>query len=199
MTGAKWCGVGMPPPMQGLVRRLPTPPMPCGQSERRAFEYKRDGTGTRLVACNVSAGTMRGCGLEAKDQTPFLEALGRLARRSPRARRRHVILDHGASPIAHDTRAYGASPPRLRAFSTPPHASWLNHAEWWRRACSEKDLDRFAPWSRPHRIAPLNASWPAYNHRVAPPLRWSWTCRDLYAWARQRGSFIWTKTYATVH
>jgi DDE superfamily endonuclease len=186
------------PHMQVLVRRLPTQPMQCGQIARREFEYRRDGTVTFLVAFNVYDGTMWGCCLEANDHTHFLEALGRLARRYPRARRLHVILDNGSSHIAHDTRAYLASHPRLRAFYTPPHASWLNQAELLLRAFSEKYLDRFEPWSRPHLIEHLNASWPEYNQRFAHPFRWSWTCRDLYAWARKKGSLICTKTDATV-
>jgi winged helix-turn helix protein len=48
------------PPMQGLVRRLPTQPMPCGQIARREFEYKREGTVTFLVAFTVDEGTRWG-------------------------------------------------------------------------------------------------------------------------------------------
>ena len=133
------------PQIQALVRRLPPQPMPGGQLARRAFASRRDGTVTCLLAFNVDAGPRWGCGLEAHAHTHFLEALGRRARRYPRARRLHVILDHGSSPIAHATRAYFASHPRLRAFYTPPHASWLNQAELLLRAFSEKYLDRFAP------------------------------------------------------
>jgi hypothetical protein len=187
------------PPRQVLVRQFPTQPMPRGQIARREFEDRLDGTVTCLVAFNVDEGTRWGCGLEANDHTPFLEALGRLARRSPGARRRHVLLDHGSSPLAHDTRAYGASHPRLRAFYTPPPASWRNQAALLRRACSETYLDRFAPCSRPPLIEHRNARWPEDKQRCAPPFRWSWTCRGLYAWARKKRSLICTKTYATVH
>lgn len=62
------------PQMPVLVRRIPTQPRPCGQIARREFESKRDGTVTFLVAFNVDDGTRWGC---------CLEAIGRLARRSP--------------------------------------------------------------------------------------------------------------------
>ena len=59
---------------------------------------------------------MWGCGLEANDPGQFLGALRRLARHYAWARRLHLILDNGSSPMAHDTLAYVASQPRLRAF-----------------------------------------------------------------------------------
>jgi DDE superfamily endonuclease len=187
------------PHMQVLVRRLPTQPMRCGQVTRREFEYTRHGTVTFLVAFNVYDGTMWGHCLEANDHEHFLSALGRLARCYPRARRLHLIMDNGSSHIAHDTRAYFATHPRLRACYTPPHASWLNQAELLLRAFSDKYLDRFDPESRRHLIDHLSASWPEYNRRFAHPFRWSWTCRDLHAWAQKKTTFICTKTYATVH
>jgi DDE superfamily endonuclease len=187
------------PHLQAVARRVPTPPMRPGQSERREFEDTRHGTVTCLAALNVYAGTRWGCGVDANDHEHCLTALSRLVRGSPRARRRHLSLDHGASPIAQAPTAYVAGHPRLRAFYTPPHASWLNHAEWLRRALADQYLQRFDAQSRQHLIDHLEASGPEDNRRFAPPFTWSWSCRDLYAWARQKGMAICTNTYATVH
>ncbi|SRR6266487_2549501 len=187
------------PHLQALARRVPTQPMRPGQIERHEFEYKRHGTVTFLAALNVYDGTMWGCCLEANDHEHFLRALGRLVRRYPRARRLHLILDNSSSHIAQDTKAYLASHPRLRAFYTPPHASWLNQAELLLRAFSDKYLQRFDSPSRQHLIDHLEASWPEYNRRFAHPFTWSWSCRDLYTWARKKGTVICTKTSATVH
>jgi DDE superfamily endonuclease len=187
------------PNMQALARRVPTQPMHAGQIERREFEYTRHGTVTFLVSFNVYDGTMWGCCLEANDHEHFLRALGQLARRYPHARRLHLILDNGSSHIAHETHAYFARHPRLQAFYTPPHASWLNQAELLLRAFADKYLKRFDPTSRQHLINHLQASWPEYNQRFAHPFQWSWSCRDMYAWAQKKGTAICTKTYATVH
>jgi hypothetical protein len=170
-----------------------------GQIEHREFEYTRHGTVTFRVAFNVDDGPMWGCCLRVNDHEHFLWALGRLARRYPRARRLHLIMDNGSSHIAQATQAYCASHPRLRAFSTPPPASWLNQAAWLRRALSDKYLQRFDPQSRQHLIAHLEASWPEYNRRFAHSFSWSWSCRDLEAWAQKKGTLICTKTYATIH
>jgi transposase len=187
------------PHMQVLVRRCPPQPMRRGQMARREFEYKRDGTVNFLAVLNVYDGSMWGCCLEANDHGHFLGALRRLARHYAWARRLHLILDNGSSHIAHDTHAYLASQPRLRAFFTPPHASWLNQAELLLRAFSDKYLQRFDPQSRQHLIDHLHASWPEYNRRFAHPFTWSWSCRDLYTWARKKATGICSKTYATVH
>jgi hypothetical protein len=187
------------PHRQVLVRRGAIHPMARGQITRREFEYKRDGTITFLVALNVYDGSMWGCCLEANDHEHFLGALSRLTRRYPWARRLNLVMDHGSSPIAHQTNAYLASHPRLRAFYTPPHASWLNQAALLLRAFSDKYLQRFDPDSRQHLIDHLEASWPEDNRRFAHPFQWSWSCRDLYAWARKKASLICSKTFATVH
>jgi transposase len=187
------------PHMQVLVRRVATQPMSREQIARREFEYKRDGTITFLVALNVYDGSMWGCCLEANDHEHFLGALSRLTRRYPWARRLNLVMDNGSSHIAHQTKAYLASHPHLRAFYTPPHASWLNQAELLLRAFSDKYWQRFDPDSRQHLIDHLEASWPEYNRRFAHPFQWSWSCRDLYAWARKTATLICSKTFATVH
>ncbi len=187
------------PHMQVLVRRMPTQPLQSRQLARREFEYTRQGTVTFLVSLNVYDGTMWGCCVKANDHAHVLEAVSQLVRRYPRARRLHLILDNGSSHIAEDTRTSFASHPRLRAFYTPPHASWLNQAELLLRAFSDTDLDRFDPQSHQHLIDHLHASWPEYNRRFAHPFTWSWSCRDLYAWACKKAMVICSKTYATVH
>jgi transposase len=187
------------PHLQVLVRRVPMQPMRPGQIARREFEYKREGTVTFLAALNVYDGSMWGCCLEANDHAQFLGALRRLARHYRGAHRLHLILDNGSSHIAHETRAYWANHPCWRVFYTPPHASWLNQAELLLRAFSDKYLKRFDPQSRQHLVDHLEAGWLEYNSRYAHPFTWSWSCRDLYAWARKKTVGICSETYATVH
>lgn len=187
------------PHLQAVTRRVPTQSMRPGQIERREFEYTRHGTVTFLAALNVYQGTRWGCCLKANDHAHFLKALSRLVRCYPRARRLHLILDNGPSHIAPATKADVASHSRLRAFYTPPHASWLNQAELLLRAFSDKYLQRVDSQARQHLIDHLEASWPEDNRRFAPPFTWSWSGRDLYAWARKKATAICTETYATIH
>ncbi|HJY79574.1 MAG TPA: IS630 family transposase [Candidatus Binatia bacterium] len=192
-------GMDEKPNIQALRRLAPTRGMVPGQIERREFEYERKGIVHLLVALNVYDGTMLGWCLEKNDHEHFLWGVRQVERRYPRARRIHVILDNGGSHIATDTQRYFARRPRLRALYTPAHASWLNQAELLLRAFTDKYLDRFDADSRQHLIEHLNASGREYNSRFAHPFEWSWTRRDMYAWAEKKGYVICSKTYATVH
>ncbi len=187
------------PNIQALERRLPSHPMRAGQISRREFEYTRHGTVNLLVAFNVFDGKMWGCCLDRNDHEHFLWGVRQVVRRYRNARRVHLIMDNGSSHIDHHTRTYFAARPRLRALYTPAHASWLNQAELLLRAFTAKYLKRFDAASRQHLIDHLNASWPEYNERFAHPFTWSWTRRQMYEWAEDKGALICTKTFATNH
>ena len=189
------------PNLQALERRCSTQPMRAGQIARHEFEYVRHGTVTFLVLLQVYDGAMWGTCLDANDAAHFIPAVERvLARRCyRRAARIHLILDNGPSHIAYETRAALAAIPRLRVLYTPPHASWLDQAELLLRAFSDRYLDHLDVSSRPALIAHLDASWPEYNRHYAHPFTWSWTRRDLHAWAQHKGAVICSQTSATVH
>jgi hypothetical protein len=187
------------PNIQALSRAVPRQLMHAGHIERREVEYKRHGTVTLVVALNVYDGTLRGWCIDKNDHEHFLWCVRQVAHHYHRARRLHLIMDNGGSHIDRHTAAYFSTHPRLRVVYTPAHASWLNQAELLLRAFTDKYLDRFDCESRQQLSDPLNASWPEYNRRFAHPFEWSWTRRDLYAWAEKKGAAICTKTYATVH
>jgi hypothetical protein len=107
-------------------------------------------------------------------------------------------LDNGSSHIAHDTQRDFARRPRLRVLYTPVHASWLNQAELLLRAFGAKCLTRFDADSRQHLIDHLLASWREYHQRFAHPFKWSWTRRDMPAWAHHKGAVICSQTFAIV-
>jgi DDE superfamily endonuclease len=186
------------PNIQALRRVAPTQPMAAGRIERREFEYERKGVVHFLVAFNVYDGTMLGWCLDKNDHEHFLWGVRQVARRYAKARRIHLIVDNGGSHIAEETRHYFARRPRLRVLYTPAHASWLNQAELLLRAFTAKSLDRFDPESRQQLIEHLTLSVPDYNHRFAHPFEWSWTRRELYAWAEKKGHTLRATTAAQV-
>ena len=187
------------PNIQALRRVAPTQPMEPGRIERREFEDERKGVSHFLVAFNVYDGTMLGWCMDKNDHEHFLWGVRQVERRYAKARRLHLIIDNGGSHIAEETHRYFARRPRGRVLYTPAHASWLNQAELLLRAFTAKYLDRFDPESRQHLIEHLTLSVPEYNRRFAHPFAWSWTRRNLDAWAEKKGYAICSKTYATVH
>jgi len=186
------------PNLQALRRVALTQPMEPGRIERREFEYERKGIVHFLVAFNVYDGTMLEWCLDKNDHEHFLWGVRHVVRRYAKARRIHLIVDNGGAHIAQETHRYFTRHPRLRVLYTPAHASWLNQAELLLRAFTAKYLDRFDPESRQHLIEHLTLSVPDYNRRFAHPFDWSWTRRDLYAWAAKKGHAIGAKTDAPV-
>jgi hypothetical protein len=191
------------PNLQALERCHPSVPMRAGRVARHEFEYIRHGTVTFLVLFNVYDGTMWGRCIDANDSAHLIRALERaLIQRAYRgAQRIHLILDNGASHIAHDTREYFAGQPWLRVLYTPPHASWLDQAELLLRAFDDRYLAHVDVASRPALIEHLEDSWRDYNRHYAHPFTWSWTRRDLHTWVAAQPSDlrISSKTSATLH
>jgi hypothetical protein len=187
------------PNIQALERCAVTQRMSPGHIARREFEYIRHGTVGLLVAFNVFDGLMWACPLDANDHQHFLWALAQIARRWAHARRIHLIIDNGPSPIDHHTRKYLASHERFRPLYTPAHASWLNQAELLLRAFTDKYLKHFEAASRQHLIEHINGSWPEYNRWFAHPFNWSWTRRQMHDWASEKQISICSETYATLH
>ena len=189
------------PNVQALERRCPGRPTGPGRIARHEFEYIRHGTVTFLTLLNVYDGRMWGTCLDANDSAHFVPALERALgqRRYRHADRIHLILDNGASHIAHETRTRLAAMPRLRVLYTPARASWLDQAELLLRAFDDRYLRRLDVPSRAALIAHLDASWREYNRCYAHPFTWSWTRRDLHAWAAHKDLMICSQTSATVH
>ena len=189
------------PNLQALERRRQTPALRPGRLTRHEFEYVRHGTVTFLVLLDVYDGRMWGTCLDANDSAHFVPAVRRALgqRRYRRAERIHLILDNGSPHIAGETRAALAAIPRLRLLYTPPHASWLDQAELLLRAFGDRYLEHLDVPSRAALVAHLQGSWPEYNRHYAHPFSWSWTRRDLLAWAAQPDALICSQISATVH
>lgn len=175
------------PNIQALERARPTQPMQPGHTARYEFEYIRHGIVNFLALLNVYDGHMRSQCLDKNDSDHLCRALPKLLRPYRQFRRVHLIWDGGPSHISAMTaallRSYGTW---LRVLFTPPHASWLNQAELLLKSFEVRYLQDGDWTSRQHLIDHLGTSTPEYNRLWAHPISWSWTRRDLHAWAAQK-------------
>lgn len=175
------------PNIQALERARPTQPMQPGRIARYEFEYIRHGTVNFLALLNVYDGHMRSQCLDKNDSDHLCRTLPKLLRPYRQFRRVHLIWDGGPSHISATTAAllqsYGTW---LRVLFTPPHASWLNQAELLLKSFEVRYLQDGDWTSRQHLIDHLGTSTPEYNRLWAHPINWSWTRRDLHAWAAQK-------------
>ncbi len=178
------------PNIQALQRVQPTQPMQPGQMERQEFEYERHGVVNFLALLNIYDGQMRSSCLDQNDSEHFCRALPRLLQPFHSCRRIHLICDGGWSHTAAATQSFLHSHygPRLRLLLTPAHASWLNQAELLLKSFNVRYLRRGQWDTRQQLIDHLMASTPEYNRLWAQPINWSWTRRDLHAWADKKAS-----------
>jgi hypothetical protein len=100
-------------------------------------------------------------------------------------------MDNGPSHTSDDTQEFFQHlRPRVHVLLTPPHASWLNQAEIWRRAFTKRYLHGGSWNSQMALITHLLASRIEYNEWYAHPFGWEWTCRDFRYWLNNTSSGI---------
>ena len=131
-------------------RTRPTQPVARGLA-RQEHEYVRRHTAILLAALDVHGGQI----FTATDltATPRPTSLASSRTWTPRSQPTcvHLVLDHGSSHIARDTRWWFLDHPRFHPHSTPSHASWLNQVELFfsilaRRLLKWASSDRSRTW-----------------------------------------------------
>jgi hypothetical protein len=177
------------PNIQAVERARPAQPMRPGRIDRQEFEYIRHGTVNFLALLNVHNGHMRSCCLDKNDSEHLCRALPKLLRPFQQFRRVHLIWGGGPSHVSAMTAALLRSKGTwLWVLFTPPHASWLNQAELLLKSFDVRYLCRGDWPSRQHLIDHLDVCTPEYNHLWAHPINWTWTRRDLHAWAEKKSA-----------
>jgi hypothetical protein len=106
-----------------------------GRPPRTDYEYVRQGTANIFCIVEPKTGRRLTHATSNRKGRAFAVAMGRIARRYPKARRIHVVMDNLST---HSERslvaAYGQDEGRrlwrrFKVHYTPKHASWLNAAE----------------------------------------------------------------------
>lgn len=110
-------------------------PLKTGRITRFDYEYVRKGTANIFVAVEPLAGKHITKVTRTRDGFEFAKMLGEIARRYPKARTIHLVVDNLSTHSCHSLeRHYGLEAgralwSRFTLHFTPKHASWLNQAE----------------------------------------------------------------------
>ncbi len=190
------CGLYLDPPDNGLVlsvdektgmqaksRINPTKGPRPGLTERKEFEYRRNGTACLFAALDVWTGEIISQTKERNRSVEFISFLKHLDQVTPDELTLHLVLDNGPSHTSNETREWLDHPDRKERFKvhhTPTHASWLNQVELFFSILSRQLLRRGEFGSVDELAAKVMTFITDYNHK-AKPFRWTYEGKPLKA------------------
>lgn len=128
--------------IQALDRSQPILPMRPGQAERRAHDYKRNGTTSLFAALDTKTGKVIGQLHRRHRSLEFRKFLDRIDAAVPTGFDVHLILDNYGTHKTATIQRWLLKRPRFQLHFTPTGASWLNLVERWFALLTEQQLRR---------------------------------------------------------
>src|SRR5436305_9136167 len=117
--------------IQALDRSQPILPMRPGQAERRAHDYKRNGTTSLFAALDTKTGKIIGQLRRRHRSLEFRKFLDKIDAAVPAGFEVHLILDNYGTHKTASIQRWLLKRPRFQLHFTPTSASWLNLVERW--------------------------------------------------------------------
>jgi transposase len=128
--------------IQALDRSQPILPMRPGQVERRAHDYKRNGTTSLFAALDTKTGKVIGQLHRRHRSREFRKFLDKIDAAVPPDFAVHLILDNYGTHKTAAIQRWLLKRPRFQLHFTPTGASWLNLVEPWFALLTEQQLRR---------------------------------------------------------
>lgn len=128
--------------IQALDRSQPILPMRPGQAERRAHDYKRNGTTSLFAALDTKTGKVIGQLNRRHRSIEFRKFLDKIEAEVPPGLAVHLILDNYGTHKTATIQRWLLKRPRFHLHFTPTGASWLNLVERWFGLLTERQLRR---------------------------------------------------------
>jgi len=166
--------------IQALDRSQPILPMRPGQAERRAHDYKRNGTTSLFAALDTKTGTVIGQLHRRHRSLEFRKFLDKIDAAVPAGLAVHLILDNYGTHKTATIKRWLLKRPRFHLHFTPTSASWLNLVERWFALLTEQQLRRGVFRSTRN----LETTIRSYidNHNQQPkPFIWTKTADEILA------------------
>jgi len=128
--------------IQALDRSQPILPLRPGQAERRAHDYKRNGTTSLFAALDTKTGKVIGQLHRRHRSVEFRKFLDKIDAEVPPEFDVHLILDNYGTHKTATIQRWLLKRPRFQLHFTPTSASWLNLVERWFALLTEQQLRR---------------------------------------------------------
>jgi transposase len=143
-------------------------------------DYKRHGTTTLFAALNVLTGNVIGKCFDRHRHDEFLRFLRLVDRQVPRRLHIHMILDNYGTHTHPDVRTWLDKHPRFHLHFTPTSSSWLNMAERFFAAITDKAIRRGVFHSVNDLITAIEDYLRVHNNDPVPFV-WTATAEDILA------------------
>lgn len=166
--------------IQALDRSQPILPMRPGQVERRAHDYRRNGTTSLFAALNTKTGKVIGQLHRRHRALEFRKFLDKIDAEVPREFDVHLILDNYGTHKTATIQRWLLKRPRFQLHFTPTSASWLNLVERWFALLTEQQLRRGVFRSARNLETTIRNYIDAHNEQPKPFI-WTKTADEILA------------------
>jgi transposase len=166
--------------VQALDRTQPSLPMKPGRAGTMTHDYKRHGTTTLFAALDVLTGNVIGKCFGRHRHDEFLRFLRIVDTQVPRGLQIHMILDNYGTHTHPDVRAWLGKHPRFHLHFTPTSSSWLNMAERFFAAITDKAIRRGVFHSVDDLIVAIEEYLRVHNNDPVPFV-WTAAAEDILA------------------
>ena len=166
--------------IQALDRSQPILPMRPGQAERRAHDYKRNGTTSLFAALDTKSGKVISQLHRRHRSLEFRKFLDKIDAAVPQEFAVHLILDNYGTHKTATIQRWLLKRPRFQLHFTPTSASWINLVERWFGLLTEQQLRRGVFHSTRNLETTIRAYIDTYNEQPKP-FTWTKTADEILA------------------
>lgn len=166
--------------IQALDRSQPILPMRPGQAERRAHDYKRNGTTSLFAALDTKTGRVIGQLHRRHRSREFRKFLDKIDAAVPAGFEVHLILDNYGTHKTATIQRWLLKRPRFQLHFTPTGASWLNLVERWFALLTEQQLRRGIFRSTRNLETTIRSYIDSHNEQPKP-FSWTKTADEILA------------------
>jgi transposase len=166
--------------IQALDRSQPILPLRPGQAERRAHDYKRNGTTSLFAALDTKTGKVIGQLHRRHRSREFRKFLDQIDAAVPAGFEVHLILDNYGTHKTASIQRWLLKRPRFQLHFTPTGASWLNLVERWFALLTEHQLRRGVFRSTRNLETTIRSYIDSHNEQPKPFI-WTKTADEILA------------------
>lgn len=164
--------------VQALDRTAPILPLLPGVPERRAHDYKRNGTTNLYAALDIASGNVISNMTARHRAVEFIKFLNIIDREVPDHLDIHVVLDNVSTHKTPAVQKWLIKHPRFTFHFTPTYSSWLNLVERWFAELTTKWLRRGTHRSVRELIASIK-TWITNWNDEPKPFVWHKTADEI--------------------